>query len=192
MKDTMVTIREFVEAATRSRKYPENTARAIRVALKLFEAELKDDEKTSIEMFQKNLDQIYQAVFEKNKTKYSAGSLNTYRKRVSKVLGDYFTYGTDPAKLNSWSPTLRKTTPGVAKDEAVKTKKTTKIEEDPGNGEGYTGARLDWPLANGRKAVLILPADLTISEAKIIQSLVSLRVNEAVVGDFVNNKEEEV
>ncbi len=67
MSDTITTLQEFIDSARRSRKYPDNTAMALKTALRLFETELNDEEKSSVEKFNENLDRIYQSVFEKNK-----------------------------------------------------------------------------------------------------------------------------
>lgn len=98
---------DFVDRAIRSRKYPENTGMALKTALKLFEAVLTEEERNSISEVEKNLGQIYQSVFSKNKN-FSSDSLATYKSRVSKVISDYKKYGTDPAKMANWSPKLIK------------------------------------------------------------------------------------
>lgn len=94
---------DFVDRAVKSRKYPKSTGVALKTALNLFEKELNDEERNSIDEFEKNLDHVYQGVFSKNKN-FSASSLATYRSRVVKVLSDYAKYGTDPTKMASWSP----------------------------------------------------------------------------------------
>lgn len=96
---------DFIDRAVKSRKYPENTGMALKTSLKLFEAELNDEEKGSISEFSKNLNSIYQSVFAKNKN-FSASSLATYKSRVSKVLSDYEKYGIDPTKMANWSPKI--------------------------------------------------------------------------------------
>ena len=96
---------DFVDRAIRSRKYPDNTGMSLKTALKLFEVELNEDERNSINEFRKNLEQVYQSVFAKNKH-FSAGSLATYKSRVAKVLADYEKYGTDPTKMANWSPKM--------------------------------------------------------------------------------------
>ncbi len=96
-------IYDFVDRAIKSRKYPENTGMALKTALKLFDAELNDEERNSVEEFRKNIDQIYQSVFSKNKN-FSAGSLATYKSRVLKALSDFEKYGIDPTKMAGWSP----------------------------------------------------------------------------------------
>lgn len=93
----------FVDRAMRNRKYPEATAQALRAALKLYDAELSDEEKASLEKVKKDFEQITRSVFGKNATKFSASSLTTYKSRVQKVFADYEKYG-DPAQMNSWSP----------------------------------------------------------------------------------------
>src|SRR3989338_7606501 len=94
---------EFIDRAVKSRKYPDNTGMALKTALKLFEAVLNEEERNSIDVFSKNIEQIYQNVFSKNKN-FSASSLATYKSRVTKVLSDYEKYGVDPTKMANWSP----------------------------------------------------------------------------------------
>lgn len=96
---------DFIDRAVKSRKYPNNTGMSIKTALKLFETELNDEERNSIDEFRKNLEQIYQNVFSKNKD-FTASSLATYKSRVLKVLADYEKYGVEPAKMASWSPKM--------------------------------------------------------------------------------------
>jgi|SRR3989338_7171482 len=94
---------EFIDRATKSRKYPEATAQTLRAALKVYDSELNDDERAAIAKFKENFEQITRSVFTKNSTKFTASSLTTYKSRVQKVLADYDKYG-DPTKMNSWSP----------------------------------------------------------------------------------------
>lgn len=96
----------FIERAVKSRKYPDNTGYALKVALSLFESELNDEEHNSLDVFKKNLDQIYRSVCSKNSTKYSAGSLATYKARVIRTVKDYEHYGIDPTKMASWNPKI--------------------------------------------------------------------------------------
>lgn len=96
---------DFIDRAIKSRKYPENTGISLKTALKLFENELKEQELNSIDEFRKNIDQIYQSVFVKNKN-FSAGSLATYKSRVIKTLNDYEKYGVDATKMANWTPKI--------------------------------------------------------------------------------------
>lgn len=98
---------DFIDRAIKSRKYPENTGMSLKSALKLFEAELNEEENNSVDEFSKHLEQIYQSVFSKNKN-FSAASLATYKSRVGKVLADYKKYGMDPIKMVSWLPKIIK------------------------------------------------------------------------------------
>src|SRR3990167_6790009 len=103
----MATLKEvynFIDSAIKSRKYPENTGIALKTALRLFEAELSEEEKLSADLIKSNINQIYNAVYNRNKTGFSVGSLATYKSRVSKALADFETYGIDPAKMASWQP----------------------------------------------------------------------------------------
>jgi hypothetical protein len=177
-KNTATILKEFVESANRSRKYPDNTAMALKTALRLFETELREEELYSIEKFKENLDHIYQSVFEKNKTKYSSGSLDAYKRRVSRLLNDYLKYGTDPVKMNNWSPAVRKISARAQKKSAQETIKGSNGEDDSSVIRSEKGTRIDWPLTNGRNVTLVLPDDLTGQEATVIKSLIELRVVE--------------
>lgn len=172
-------IYEFIDSAAHSRKYPANTASSLKTALRLFEGELTDEEKDSIELVQKNLNTIYRAVYEKNKTKYTANSLDVYRKRVSKVIKDYLAYGIDPSKMHAWSPNIRK------RAERQKQKSNSTKSEvdtyDKGQKEDTAeigSVKIEWPLSKNRKAIILIPDDLTHGEAKILKNLIGMRVGD--------------
>lgn len=97
----------FIDSAVRSRKYPEGTGVALKVALNLFESELNEEERESLDVFKGNFDQIYRSVCQKNSTRFSMGSLATYKSRIQRVLQDYDKYGIDPTKMANWSPKAR-------------------------------------------------------------------------------------
>jgi ribosomal protein S20 len=92
----------FIDRAVKSRKYPENTGIALKTGLKLFEKELNEEEKASIDEFKKNLNQISNSIFSKGK--FNAASLATYKSRIIKVINDYEKYGKDATKMANWSP----------------------------------------------------------------------------------------
>lgn len=96
----------FIDRAERSRKYPPTTAKSLKAALRLFEAELNEDEKNSIDLFKKNLEQIYHLVTVKNGKTMTSNSLVTYKSRVNKALNHFEKYGIDPTKMASWHPTV--------------------------------------------------------------------------------------
>src|SRR5688572_12350319 len=112
-------LHDFINSAVKSRKYPESTAQTLRAAVKLYEQELNEEEQKSVELFRKNLEQIANAVFNKNKLRFSAGSLATYKSRVIKVINDYEKYGTDPSKMAAWNPRV-----------VVRAKKASKIADE--------------------------------------------------------------
>ncbi|OHA84094.1 MAG: hypothetical protein A2937_02770 [Candidatus Yonathbacteria bacterium RIFCSPLOWO2_01_FULL_47_33b] len=114
---------EFIDRAVKSRKYPDNTGMALKTALKLFEAVLNEEERNSIDVFSKNIEQIYQNVFSKNKN-FSASSLATYKSRVTKVLSDYEKYGVDPTKMANWSPKVISRSKKISTNVAVSKDKT--------------------------------------------------------------------
>jgi hypothetical protein len=119
---------DFIDRAVKSRKYPANTGGALKTALNLFEKELNDEEKDSIETFKNNLDAIYNSVFQHNKD-FSATSLATYKSRVVKVLGDFEKYGTGPSKMANWSPKV------ITRSKREKIDQRTKRENTDSNGD---------------------------------------------------------
>lgn len=96
----------FIDKAIKSRKYPENTGQALKAALGLFEDELKEEESNSLELFKKNLGEIYRSICSKNHT-HTAGSLATYKSRILRVIDDYEKYGVDPTLMANWTPKTR-------------------------------------------------------------------------------------
>lgn len=101
------TLSTFIDTAVRSRKYPEATGIALKVALKLFENELNEEERGSLEVFKSHFEQIYRSVCQKNSTRFNMGTLATYRSRITRVLQDYDKYGVDPTKMANWNPKIR-------------------------------------------------------------------------------------
>lgn len=95
---------EFIDRAEKNRKYPTATASGLKAALRLFEAELNEDEKSSVDLFKKNLEQIYHSVTVNNGKSMSSGSLVTYRSRINKIISHFEKYGVDPTKMASWNP----------------------------------------------------------------------------------------
>jgi len=94
---------EFIDRAQHNRNYSPNTATSFRTPLRLIESELNDDEKTSIEIFKKNIDQIYNLLFSKNNTRFSASTIEVYKRRTRKLLSDYEKYGNDPGSMANWN-----------------------------------------------------------------------------------------
>lgn len=163
---------EFIDNATRSRKYPEATAQTLRAALKLYEAELNDEERKSVEKFKENFEQITRSVFSKNASRFSASSLATYKSRAQKVLADFDKYS-DPLKMNSWSPKVIMRTkkaapraiPGSSKNEV--TPAPEKDEPLPGNMH-----KIELALREDAKVVIIIPRDLKAQEAATIKAII--------------------
>jgi len=164
-------IYDFIDRAEKSRKYPPNTAQGLRAALRLFEAEINEEERGSLEKFTENLDQIYQMVYSKNKT-FSAGSLATYKSRILKVLSDYEKYGGDPVKMNSWSPKVINRAPKTAK-EKNSTKKTLDDKDSLDLPESalVNMNRVELTLRPNTKAIILVPSDLSKEECQKIKNL---------------------
>lgn len=173
MDENINTLKEFITSADKSRKYPHNTALGLSAALKLFEAEMNEDEKKSLSLLVNNLDQIYASVFQKNKTKMSAGSLQTYKSRVSKVIADYENYGKNATKMASWNPTVvvRKSKQLVrqSRDENVVANNDFMSEIVPKQNVN----RHELNLGDGRTATISTPGDLTLEEVKKISAYIN-------------------
>jgi len=113
-KQNFKVLYDFIDRAVKSRKYPENTGTAFKTALNLFEAELNNEERDSINEVKKNIGQISNSILVKGKI--NAGSLATYKSRIIKIINDYEKYGLDAAKMASWSPKI-----------VMRSKKTTNV-----------------------------------------------------------------
>src|SRR5262245_60963379 len=103
--NAIVSLYDFIKTSASERKYAENTARGLRAAVKLFESYLTDAEKESLDVFEKNLSNIANDIYSKQKNgEFTSKTLIVYRKRIQKVISDYRTYGSDPGKMASWNP----------------------------------------------------------------------------------------
>lgn len=164
MSTIIENLTEFVDAAERNRKYPAGTAAGRRSALRLFEPELTDEEKESLDTLKEHLEQIFQNVFNKNKSKMTAASLTTYKRRLLSLISDYERHGTDPNKMASWNRTIRKVATGVLKSKG-------KIDANHPHDIGETVlvkssevSRFELPLRPGIKAIILVPSDITKEE----------------------------
>lgn len=162
---------EFIDKAEKSRKYPQNTADGLRTALKLFETHLNDEELNSLDKFKENLGQIHQTIFNKNKN-FTAGSLAAYKSRVGKVLGDYEKYGSDPVKMNSWTPKIVTRT----KKALPKSTSTNNPSDSPFTSASLNDSvgshRIELSLRPDAKALIMVPQDISKPEAERIKTLI--------------------
>ncbi len=172
MNKNLETLKEFVSQAERNRKYPPNTASGLKAALKLFESEANEDEVESLDKFKQNFEQIYSAVFQRNKTKMTTTSIEVYKSRVQKLIKDYESYGDNPTKFASWSPTIVR-----------RSKKSVVVNEDMDDSNGrpstntttFTSTGLTefkLPLDNDRYAMIYTPKDLTENEFRKIKGYI--------------------
>lgn len=167
MSTTIQSLTEFIAAAEKSRKYAANTASAMRSTLRLFDSELTEEEKESLDTFKGHLDQIFRIVCNKNKSKMSDISLATYGRRMRVLLNDYERYGVDPSKMISWhrEPRVR---PG-GKTPKVNRQTTVEREIAEASGEGSLEqsskvTRFEISLRPDTKAIILTPTDMTAEE----------------------------
>lgn len=96
-------LNDFINSAQKSRKYMENTATNYRTPLRLIIPELTDEEKNSLDLVKKNLDQIFTTLYNKNSSKLSASSIEVYKRRIRNLISDFEKYGTSPSAMANWN-----------------------------------------------------------------------------------------
>ncbi len=169
METTVEKILNFVAAAEKSRKYPANTADAIGSALRLFDKSLNEEERASVDTFRDRLPQIYQDVVRQNLGKnYTAGSLEVYRKRVQKVLKDYYQYGVDMTKMAGWEPKIReRRSPKQDTHASSKSELNGLLSNSDAEPLSIKEDEIKHliPFGNGRRALLIYSSGLSEAEA---------------------------
>ena len=174
MKNNFQALYDFIDRATKSRKYPENTAKALRAALKLYEPILNEDELNSLEKFTENFEQITSSMFNKNANRFSASSLPAYKSRAQKVLNDYSKYA-DPAKMSNWSP--KKISRSV-KVKKVDTENLTNIDKAPLFAHNTLESipenmhKIELALRSDTKFIVIVPRDINKNEAKTLKTII--------------------
>ena len=170
MSTTLKTLTDFLDAAEKNRKYPANTIYGIKAALKLFDNELTQEEGESFDTFKLHIDQIYQSVFSKNKSKISAASLETYKRRIYGLVSDYEKYGIDPTKMTLWEKPIRNR---QLKSKAVEKNETPKAVSSNIQGASEVSInRVEITFNPGRKAIILVPFDITDKEAERIEGLI--------------------
>ncbi|HET7099229.1 MAG TPA: hypothetical protein VFI61_03290 [Patescibacteria group bacterium] len=162
------TLNEFVDMALRNRKYASNSAYGYKAALKIFDEELSDEERNSLDLFKERFDQIFSTIVNKKSKVFSISSLQTYKFRVLKVLSDYEKYGKDPSKMSSWSPNVRKINPSKIKIERDNESKQLEAESETISEVGYS--RHEYSLRPSKKLIISYPSDFTLEEANSVKS----------------------
>lgn len=163
---------EFINVAQRNRVYAANTATGYRVALNLILPELTEEERETISTLKERLDKIFQSVYNKNKTKYSADTFRIYQRRIERLINEYEEYGTDPMKMASWNKKSRvsmqnKKSPAAFK--VVKNIENEDVQEEKLPERGTAMNRYELQLRPDAKAIILTPSDLTLDEVKKIK-----------------------
>lgn len=162
--DTLNDLHDFINRAQNNRKYLPNVATNFRTPLRLIEKELSEEEKASIDLLKKNLEQIVNVIYSRSNNALSAASLGIYKRRIMQLISDYENYGKDPDKMASWD---RKITSKKHKER--KTEENASIIESPINSSSsFENSELqvaDLNLTNG-KARIIVPNELTEKDTK--------------------------
>ena len=172
-------LHEFIERAVKSRKYPDPTARGLKAALKLFEGVLNDDEKDSLNLFKKNIEQIYRDVSTQNGKAYNASSLAAYKSRVLKIISDFEKYGLDPTKMASWNPKVITRSP---RKKNSATHDESPLETETGVGSSSSAMiRLEMNLRSERpdqKFLILVPNDISSAECRKIKAVLDSLVSD--------------
>jgi site-specific recombinase XerD len=174
MTATIKDLYDFIDTAHRNRKYPLNTAQGLRAAVKLFDAELNDEERKSVDTVKNSLEQIYQSIFTKNKM--TASSLTTYKSRFLKVINDYEKYGTDPTKMTNWNPKVVVRSKRLTQKPDVAGKTNQDVDEGL---NGYNEVipnnmhKIELALRSDAKFVLIIPRDLKLTEVTTLNAILT-------------------
>lgn len=169
MAQNIQSLYDFIERATKSRKYPENTAQGLKAALKLFDAVLNQEERQSLETFENNIEQIYHSVSSKNGKNFNASTLAVYKSRILKLLSDYGKYGVDPTKMAIWTPKVINRSP-KKQHPATSTENTSEINDLlPVTAVGMH--KIELALRPGVKSIIIVPTDMTDTEGAIIKGV---------------------
>lgn len=173
MENTVKDLYTFIETAEKNRKYLGATPANMQTSLRFIENELTEEEKNSVELIEKNLEQIFTSLYSKHRSKLSASSLEIYKRRIRNLIKDFRNYGKDPAKMASWT---RK----------VIIRKGKEKEIDDKNQDDWSGSTFvpqnsnmqsaDINLTNG-KGKIIVPRELTIDDVRRLKSQIDLFAN---------------
>ncbi len=187
MENIYQSLYDFVNVAERNRKIAPDTATGYRVALKLFETVLNEDEKNALSTFKERFEAIYANVINRNKSTLSIATLLRYKSRVKKILQDYEKYGIDPSRMASWNRVA------YSKSKKLNEKDDLNIVPLPERGQssmenedaglssrGIPITRFEIVLRPNVKAIVLTPGDLTITEAKKLKAYIEYLETTAV------------
>ncbi len=171
MKDINV-LYDFIDRAVKSRNYLPGSAKGLKAALKLFEKELTDEERASVDLFEAHLDRIQQVIFSANNS-ITPNSLATYKSRVLRVLSDYKKFGSDPTKMANWNakPVARAKRPQAQSENRSF---GTGVEDGGATSIPLGMQKIEHPIRVGVKVVVYLPAEPTSGDIDKIKKLLDL------------------
>jgi hypothetical protein len=169
--EVIKTLNEFVEMALRNRKYANNSAYGYKAALRVFNEELSPEERESFDLFKNRFDQIFTNIVAKKQKDFNISSLQVYKFRVLKVLGDYEKYGVDPSKMAGWVGNVKKV--HISKDKGgtvLPQDRGVQVVDIPVVDSSLDYNRHEISLRPSKRIVVIYPSDFTLKEAKSIKS----------------------
>jgi hypothetical protein len=106
-------------------------------------------------------------------TKFTPGSLATYKYRVLRVLDHYEKYGADPTKMVNWKVAPRGTGKTKTSVEKKEKREILTLPEDVIVTPPSNNRRLEYPLSAGQ-VVILLPQSINSVDLKKIKTLLEL------------------
>ncbi len=163
----------FIESAERMGNYPSSTAGGMKAALRLASSVLTEEEANSLDTLSGHIDQIFQRIFNKYKSKMNPSSIATYRQRLQSAVSDYEKHGQNPSAMASWKRKVRMVGSRRAQPGGQPTGRETLPVTDL---SGPSMIRLELPVRPNAKAIVLIPADLNRAEADRIKKLIDASV----------------
>ena len=173
MENTIKDLYTFIETAEKNRKYLGATPANMQTSLRFIENELTEEEKNSVELIDKNLEQIFTSVYSKHRSKLSASSLEIYKRRIRNLIKDFKSYGKDPAKMASWT---RRVIIRKGKGKEIDDKKQEDSRDLTFVPENSNDQSADINLTSG-KGRIIVPKELTPDDARRLKLQIDLFAN---------------
>lgn len=165
---------EFIDRAERNRKYLPNTANNYRTPLKIIEGELSDEERSSVDLIKEHLDQILHFVYSKNPDKWSASSIEEYKRRLRRLIVDFEIYGNDPAKLASWSkPIVTRKSKADKPQLGYKIKDRNEIMSGFSNVQEVSSLTKHEEVLSKGKAVIFTPSELDHNDINVLRAYIN-------------------
>lgn len=171
---TVQDVFDFIDEATKNRKYSPDVATSIRVSLRLVQLELNEEEKKSLTVFKDHLAQVLTITYNKNKNRISASTFERYKRRINQVLKDYENYADNPTKMAAWNPASRIQKPKTSlAQKPVNHEDKVDVKPDLDEKHDYTEkgemTKFELALRPNIRVFIQTPADITVEEVQKVK-----------------------